>query len=62
MKERKKAIINILLLFLTLVINALGALGLINGLYCIILLNMLIEKLSLSGRNNFVIVFIKSKN
>lgn len=31
MKERKKAIINILLLFLTLVINALGALGLING-------------------------------
>ncbi len=32
------------------------------GLYFIILLNMLIEKLSLSGRNNFVIVFIKSKN
>ena len=31
MKERKKAIINLLILFLTFVINALGALGLING-------------------------------
>lgn len=31
MKERKKAIINIILLALTLVINELGAFGLING-------------------------------
>lgn len=31
MKERKKAIINIILLALTLVINALGAFGFING-------------------------------